>query len=120
MRQYSGRVVKNTGDGVLATFDGPTRAIRCAVAVSDRATADGLPIRAGLHTGEVELVGEDIAGIAVHLAKRVESAAAPGTVYVSRTVRDLIAGSSIELSDRGTHELKGIPGTWTLYEVEAL
>ena len=121
VRQFGGRVVNTTGDGVLATFDGPARAIRCARALADRAAASGLPIRAGLHTGEVELVaGGDIAGIAVHLAKRVESAAAPGAVYVSQTVRDLIVGSSIELADRGVHELKGIPGTWALSEVVAV
>jgi class 3 adenylate cyclase/predicted esterase len=117
VRQFGGRRVKTTGDGVLATFDGPARGIRCARAIVDRASAAGLPIRAGLHAGEVELLGEDIAGIAVHLAKRVESAAAPGCVYVSQTVRDLIAGSSIQLDGRGTHELKGIPGSWALYEV---
>lgn len=117
IRQFGGRRVKTTGDGVLATFDGPARGIRCARAIVDRAESAGLPIRAGLHAGEVELVGDDIAGIAVHLAKRVESAAASGTVYVSQTMRDLIAGSSIELADRGSHELKGIPGSWALYEV---
>ena len=117
IRQFGGRRVKTTGDGVLATFDGPARGIRCARAITERATAAGLPIRAGLHAGEVELVGDDIAGISVHLAKRVESAAATGTVYVSQTMRDLIAGSSIELAERGTHELKGIPGAWALYEV---
>ena len=117
VRQFGGRVVKATGDGSLATFDGPARAIRCASALAEQATRDGLPIRAGVHTGEVELVGDDIAGIAVHLAKRVESAAAPGSVYVTQTVRDLIAGSSIELADRGITDLKGVPGSWTLFEV---
>jgi class 3 adenylate cyclase len=120
IRQFGGRRVKTTGDGVLATFDGPARAIRCARAAAERASSAGLPIRAGLHTGEIELVGDDIAGIAVHLAKRVEAAAAPGSVYVSRTVRDLIAGSSIVLGPRGHHELKGIPGSWELFEVESL
>ncbi|HVF31751.1 MAG TPA: alpha/beta fold hydrolase [Acidimicrobiales bacterium] len=117
IRQFGGRQVKATGDGVLATFDGPARGIRCARAIAERAASTGLPIRAGLHAGEVELVGDDIAGIAVHLAKRVESAARPGSVYVSQTVRDLIAGSSIELAERGVHELKGIPGSWSLFEV---
>ena len=120
IRQFGGRRVKTTGDGVLATFDGPARGIRCARAVADRAASSGLPIRAGLHAGEVEIVGDDVAGIAVHLAKRVESSAAPGTVYVSQTMRDLIAGSSIELADRGMHELKGVPGSWMLYEVLAV
>ncbi|HUP84795.1 MAG TPA: adenylate/guanylate cyclase domain-containing protein [Acidimicrobiales bacterium] len=119
VRQFGGRLVKTTGDGVLATFDGPARAIRCASALTDQATRDRLPIRAGLHTGEVELVGDDIAGIAVHLAKRVEAAAVTGAVFVSQTVRDLVVGSGIELADRGTHELKGIPGSWTLYEVRS-
>lgn len=118
VQQYGGREVKRTGDGVLATFDGPARAIRCASTLTEWAASSGLPIRAGLHAGEVELVGDDIGGIAVHLAKRVESAAAPGTVYVSQTVRDLVVGSEITLLDRGVHELKGIPGSWVLYEVE--
>lgn len=120
IRQFGGRWVNTTGDGVLATFDGPARAIRCAWAIAERAASSGLPIRAGLHTGEVELVGDDITGIAVHLAKRVESAAASGTVYVSQTVRDLIVGSPIVVAPRGSHELKGIPGSWDLFEVESL
>ena len=119
VRQFGGRVVKATGDGALATFDGPARAIRCASALTEQASRDGLPIRAGVHTGELELLGDDVAGIAVHLAKRVESAAATGTVYVSQTVRDLVVGSGIGFAARGTHELKGIPGSWVLYEVES-
>lgn len=120
IRQFGGRRVKTTGDGVLATFDGPARGIRCARAVVDAAATAGLAIRAGLHAGEVELTGEDIAGIAVHLAKRVETAAAPGAVYVSQTVRDLVVGSGIAFTDRGSHTLKGIPGTWALFEVASL
>lgn len=120
VRQFGGRFVKATGDGALATFDGPTRAVRYAAALTEQATRDGLPIRAGVHTGELELVGDDVAGIAVHLAKRVESAAAAGTVYVSQTVRDLVAGSGIGFADRGTHDLKGIPGRWDLFEVESV
>jgi class 3 adenylate cyclase len=117
LRQHRGTLVKSTGDGVLATFDGPARAVRCAAAVVERAELLGVEIRAGLHTGEVEVRSADIAGIAVHLAKRVESAAAPSTVWVSQTVRDLVTGSGIEFIDRGTHELKGVPGEWRLYEV---
>lgn len=118
VRQFGGRIVKATGDGVLVTFDGPARAIRCATALTAAAARDGLTIRSGVHTGEVELVGDDIVGIAVHLTKRVETLARPGTVYVSQTVRDLVVGSGFSLAERGTHVLKGIPGSWTLYEVE--
>jgi class 3 adenylate cyclase/dienelactone hydrolase len=119
VRQHRGVVVKDTGDGVLARFDGPARAVRCAAAIVERAEAEGLPIRAGLHAGEIELVGDDVAGIAVHLAKRVESAAAPGRVLVSQTVRDLVTGSGIAFADRGVQPLKGIEGEWRLYEVTA-
>ena len=117
LTMHRGREVRATGDGLLATFDGPARAIRCAVELVASAAKAKLPIRAGLHTGEVELLGEDIAGIAVHLAKRVESAASPGAVWVSQTVRDLVTGSGIEFADRGAHTLKGVPGEWRLYEV---
>jgi class 3 adenylate cyclase len=115
--QFRGRAVKGTGDGTLATFDGPARAIRCASALVDRATTVGLPIRAGLHAGEVEILDRDIAGIAVHLAKRVEAAARPGTVWVSQTVHDLVVGSGITFVDRGVHELKGFVEGRRLYEV---
>jgi class 3 adenylate cyclase len=115
--RYRGREVRFDGDGVLATFDGPERAIRCACAIRDALGALGLEVRAGLHTGEIELRSDDVAGIAVHIGKRVSSQAGPGEVLVSRTVADLIAGSDIELRDRGEHELKGVPGSWRLFSV---
>ncbi|MEA2427321.1 MAG: hypothetical protein QOF37_949 [Thermoleophilaceae bacterium] len=109
-----GRAVKSTGDGFLATFDGPARAIRCARAIAAGAPEIGLELRAGVHTGEVELVGDDIAGMAVHIAARVMAKAGPGEVLVSSTVKDLVVGSGLEFSDRGAHELKGVPGEWRL------
>jgi class 3 adenylate cyclase len=115
--RFRGREVRFDGDGVLATFDGPGRAIRCACAIREALGALGLEVRAGLHTGEIEQRGDDIAGIAVHIGKRVSSHAAPGEVLVSRTVADLVAGSDIELRDQGEHELKGVAGTWRLYSV---
>jgi class 3 adenylate cyclase len=117
--RFRGRRVKTTGDGVLATFDGPARAVRCADAVSGRVADLGLEIRAGIHAGECELRDGDVAGIAVHTAARVAALAAPGEVLVSQTVKDLIAGSGIELDDRGAHELKGVPGEWKLYAVSS-
>jgi class 3 adenylate cyclase len=114
---FRGRMVKSTGDGVLALFDGPSRAVRCAQAIVERASSTGLSIRAGLHAGEVELVGDDVAGIAVHVAQRVESEAAPHEVLVSQTLRDLLAGSDISLRDRGEHTLKGLTEPWRLYAV---
>jgi class 3 adenylate cyclase len=116
--RYRGRVVKTTGDGALATFDGPARAIRCAVALRDAVSAAGVELRAGIHTGEVEQRDGDIGGIAVHLAARVQALAAEREVLVSRTVADLVAGSGIEFSDRGEHELKGVPGRWRLLAVD--
>jgi class 3 adenylate cyclase len=115
--RFEGREIRSTGDGVLATFDGPARGIRCAAAIRDAVRALNLEIRAGLHTGEIELRGDDIAGIAVHIGQRVASRAEPGEVLISRTVADLIAGSDIELLDRGEHELKGVSGTWRLFSV---
>lgn len=115
--RFSGRLVKSTGDGILATFDGPARAIRCALALREALARLGFVIRAGLHAGEIEARGEDIAGIAVHIAARVEALAEPGEVLVSRTVVDLVAGSGIECHDRGEHALKGIPGTWRVFAV---
>jgi class 3 adenylate cyclase len=113
--RYHGRVVGTQGDGFLATFDGPARAIRAAQD-STRAVAPlGIEIRAGLHTGEVELVGDDVAGLAVHIGARVASLAGPGEVLVSRTVRDLVAGSGIQFEDRGVHRLKGVPDEWQIY-----
>jgi class 3 adenylate cyclase len=116
--RHRGREVKTIGDGFLATFDGPARGIRCAVDARDAVRDLGIEIRAGLHTGEVELIGNDVAGIAVNIGARVGSAAGPGEVLVSRTVTDLVAGSGIEFADRGVHTLKGVPGDWQLYAVE--
>jgi class 3 adenylate cyclase len=115
--RHRGRKVHTTGDGVLATFDGPARAIRCAIAIRDGVRTLGLQIRSGLHTGECELRGDDIEGIAVHTAARVSAIAGPEEVLVSRTVVDLVAGSGLEFSDRGDHDLKGVPGTWKLFSV---
>lgn len=114
---YRGREIKTTGDGFLATFDGPARGISCATAIRDEVRKRDLEIRAGLHTGEIELMGEDVGGIGVHLASRVMSEAHPGEVLVSSTVKDLVVGSGIEFEDRGAHELKGVPGQWRLYSV---
>ena len=110
-----GRLVKSTGDGLLATFDGPARAIRCVTALGEILRPVGLEIRAGLHTGEVELLGEDVGGIAVHIASRVGSLASAGEVLVSSTVKDLVAGSGIAFEDRGLHALKGIAEEWRLF-----
>ena len=110
--RFDGREVKSTGDGFLATFDGPARAVRCAQEIVG---ASDVPIRAGLHTGECEVMGEDIGGIAVHIAARVSALAGPTEVLVSRTVKDLVGGSGLEFADRGAHELKGVPDTWELY-----
>jgi class 3 adenylate cyclase len=117
--RFRGRVVKSTGDGVLATFDGPARAIRCACAIRDGVHALGLEIRAGLHSGEIELHPDDVSGIAVHIGQRVAVYACSNEVLVSRTVADLLAGSDFVFCDRGEHELKGVPGTWRLFEVGA-
>jgi class 3 adenylate cyclase len=118
VQRFRGRVVKTTGDGALATFDGPARAIRCACSLRDAASSAGVELRAGIHTGEVEQRGGDIGGIAVHLAARVQALAEAREVLVSRTVADLVAGSGIAFSDRGEHELKGVPGRWRLLAVE--
>lgn len=115
--QHHGRIVKSTGDGTLATFDGPGRAIRCANALGDALKPLGLAIRAGLHTGEVEIRESDIAGIGVHIAARVLASASPGEVWVSAAVPMLVAGSGFEFDDRGEHELKGVPGAWRLFSV---
>ena len=115
--QHSGRLIKTTGDGILATFDGPGRAIRSAIALRDALRPLGIEIRAGLHTGEVEIRGTDIAGIAVHIATRVLEAAGPGELLVSAAVPMLVAGAGFEFDDRGNHELKGIDGAWQLLAV---
>jgi pimeloyl-ACP methyl ester carboxylesterase len=116
--RFRGREVDTAGDGFFASFDGPARAIRCARAISEGVRELGLDVRAGLHTGECELVDGKVAGIAVHTGARVASYAQPGEVLVSSTVKDLVAGSGLAFQDRGAHELKGIPGDWRLYAVE--
>jgi len=118
LARYRGHEVKNLGDGTLATFDGPARAIRCALAVTEAVRSLGVEVRVGLHTGEVELVGDDVAGIAVHIAARIAALAEKGEVRVSGTVKDLVAGSGISFTERGEHELKGVPDTWRLFAVE--
>ncbi len=118
LRSYRGRAVKTMGDGFLATFDGPARAIRCALAIRDVARSDfGIDVRAGLHTGEVEVIGSDLGGIAVHIAARIVSLAEPREALVSGTVKDLVVGSDLEFDDRGEHELRGVPGQWRLWAV---
>jgi class 3 adenylate cyclase len=117
LQRFHGREVKSTGDGFLATFDGPARAIRCAGAILESSEPLGIRVRAGLHTGECEVMGDDIGGIAVHIAARVSAYAGPGEVLVSRTVKDLVAGSGIRFTDRGAHTLKGISDTWQLHAV---
>ncbi|MGO9358066.1 MAG: adenylate/guanylate cyclase domain-containing protein [Xanthobacteraceae bacterium] len=113
--RHRGTLVKTTGDGILATFDGPGRAVRCALAFETASKQIGLPLRAGLHTGEIELRGRDVGGIAVHAAARVMSQAGAGEVLVSRVVTDLVAGAGLKFADRGSHELKGVPGRWELF-----
>jgi len=115
LARYGGREVKTLGDGFLATFDGPARAVRCAIAIAEASRDAGLDVRAGVHTGECDFTGNDVSGIAVHIASRVLSYAAAGEVVVSRTVVDLVAGSQLSFEERGTHELKGVPGEWQLY-----
>jgi class 3 adenylate cyclase len=115
--RWQGKEVKTTGDGFLATFDGPARAIRCAKAIAYEVNQLGIAIRAGMHTGECEMRGDDVAGMAVHIGARVGSLAGPGEVLVSSTVKDLVVGSGIDFVDRGEHELKGVPGEWKIYAV---
>ncbi len=118
LERFRGRHVKGTGDGTLATFDGPARAVECARAIVRRIGDDlGFHIRAGIHTGEVETRGDDIAGMAVHIAARVAECASADQVITSSTVKDLVVGSGIEFADRGEHELKGVPGSWKLFAV---
>jgi class 3 adenylate cyclase/pimeloyl-ACP methyl ester carboxylesterase len=118
LMRFRGRSVKSMGDGFLATFDGPARGIRCATALRDTVRQRfGLEMRSGLHTGEIELIGDDVGGIAVHIGARVGARAAPGEVLVSSTVKDLVAGSGITFEDRGEHDLKGVPDPWRIYAV---
>lgn len=117
--EHQGELIKTTGDGVLATFDGPSRAVRCAGALHDAVSALGIPIRAGLHTGEIEVRGDDIAGLGVHIASRVAGLAAAGETLVSGTVKDLVTGAGFEFDDQGNHPLKGIEGKWQMYALAA-
>jgi class 3 adenylate cyclase len=118
LERFRGREVKTTGDGFLATFDGPARGVRCAYAIAQEIKPLGIEVRAGLHTGECEMIGDDVGGIAVHTGARVAALAGAGEVLVSSTVKDLVAGSGLRFSDRGTHLLKGIPGDWRIFTVE--
>ena len=117
LERFRGREIDTAGDGFLAAFDGPARAIRCATAIRDAVEELGLEIRSGLHTGECELIGPKLGGIAVHIGARVSAHAEAGEILVSSTVKDLVAGSGIAFDPRGTVELKGIPGEWSLYAV---
>ena len=119
LRRFRGREINTTGDGFLASFDGPARAIRCALAVAEATQALGIDLHLGLHTGECEVRGDDLGGLAVHIAARVASLAGPGEVLVSGTVRDLVVGSRIDFVDQGDHQLKGVPGSWKLYRAVA-
>ena len=114
---FRGREVKTTGDGLLAVFDSPTRAVRCAAAMVDASRAMGVAIRVGVHTGEVELVGDDVRGIAVHVAARVLALAGPDEVWLTTTTAELVEGSGLRLEDAGTHELKGLSGARQLWRV---
>jgi class 3 adenylate cyclase len=117
LNRFRGREVNTSGDGFLAMFDGPQRAIRCAMAIRDAVQALGIEVRAGLHTGECEIRGDDIGGIGVHIGARVSALAGPNDVLVSSTLRDLVIGSGLEFEERGAHELKGVPGEWRLFAV---
>ena len=119
LERHRGKVVRIEGDGTLSTFDGPARAVNCASAIRQALVSLGVDIRAGLHTGEIELVETGVEGIAVHIGARVAALATPGEVLTSSTVKDLVVGSGIEFADRGTHSLKGVPGDWQLYAVAA-
>jgi class 3 adenylate cyclase len=118
LTRFRGRELDTAGDGFFASFDGPARAIRCASQVATAVKELGIDIRAGLHTGECEVIDGKVGGIAVHIGARVASEAGPGEVLVSSTVKDLVAGAGIEFSERGAAELKGVPGEWRLFAVE--
>ena len=120
LNRFRGREVNTSGDGFFAMFDGPQRAIRCAMAIRDAVQALGIEVRAGLHTGECEVRGDDIGGIAVHIGARVSALAGPNEVLVSSTLRDLVIGSGLEFEERGAHELKGVPGEWRLFAVASV
>jgi class 3 adenylate cyclase len=118
LRRFRGREINTTGDGFVASFDGPARAIRCAQAINEATEKLGVQLRVGMHTGECEVRGDDLGGLAVHIAARVGALATPGEVFVSGTVKDLVVGSGIEFDDRGEHDLKGVPGSWKVFAVE--
>jgi class 3 adenylate cyclase len=118
VERHRGRFVKSLGDGILATFDGPARAIRGALDISRTVSGLGLEVRAGVHTGEVEVLGDDVGGMAVHIGARVSALAGPGEVLVSSTVKDLVVGSGIGFAERGEHALKGVPGEWRIFRAE--
>ncbi len=118
LSQYRGREISTTGDGFFASFDGPARAVRCGVAITEAVRRLGVEVRVGVHTGECEARGADLAGIAVHIGARVASLAGPGEVLVTSTVRDLVAGSGLHFERRGTHQLKGVPEDWTVFAVD--
>jgi class 3 adenylate cyclase len=120
LAHFRGQEIATTGDGFLATFDGPARAVRCAVAIRDRLRESGIEVRAGVHTGECERMGDNIGGLAVHIGSRVAGLAGPGEVLASSTVKDLVAGSGIVFEDRGAHPLKGIPGEWRVFKVASV
>jgi class 3 adenylate cyclase len=113
--RFRGKERNTTGDGFLATFDGPARAIRCALAITQTVKQLGIDVRAGVHTGECELMDDNVGGIAVHIGARIMAQAEPGAVLVSGTVKDLVSGSGIDFEDRGVHQLKGVPGEWRLF-----
>ena len=118
LSRFRGREIKTIGDGVLATFDGPARGVRCACTIADEIRPLGIEVRAGLHTGECEIIGDDVGGIAVHIGARVAALAGANEVLVSGTVKDLLAGSGLRFGDRGNHLLKGVPGDWRIFAVE--
>ena len=118
IERFRGREVKTMGDGFVATFDSPGRAIACALAIRETLKSFDIAVRAGIHSGEIEVRGDDVAGMAVHIGARVSALAGPGEVLVSSTVKDLVTGSSVDFVERGQHELKGVPGTWRLFAVD--
>ena len=117
LEHFGGREIKQTGDGFLSAFDSPAKAIRCAITICHDMSELGLQVRAGIHLGECEALDDDLGGIAVHIGARIGSAAGPGEVLVSGTVKEAVTGSDIDFKHRGTHELKGVPGRWELYAV---
>ena len=119
LARFRGKETHTTGDSFLATFDGPARAVRCALAIALAVRQLGIEVRAGVHTGECELMGDNVGGIAVHTGARIMAKAEPGGVLVSRTVKDLVSGSGINFQDHGVHQLKGIPGEWRLFSARS-